>query len=194
MAIPKATEETDLHLLPSNREFLNFAYFVLHFISDQTQRERERERERESGTKSGDYRKMRLPQAVEALSARAASIRESLQKNQTITRTTWSPFSVPSTTASPPSKPPCVPLKFDSFEHIRYGGRNVILGKFDLTPKAEVKILRGPHEDLESYLEAIDRRRSIVCFFSSNRSFKSRGGILNQTNTLLAKAISKLED
>ncbi|KAF2289650.1 hypothetical protein GH714_037706 [Hevea brasiliensis] len=70
----------------------------------------------------------------------------------------------------------------------------VILTQFDLTRKAEAKILRGPHEDLESYLEAIDQLRSNVNFFSSNKSFKSSDGVLNHANQLLAKAISKLED
>uniref|UniRef100_A0A7N0V3Z7 Exocyst subunit Exo70 family protein n=1 Tax=Kalanchoe fedtschenkoi TaxID=63787 RepID=A0A7N0V3Z7_KALFE len=70
----------------------------------------------------------------------------------------------------------------------------VILAQFDLTRKAEAKILRGPHEDLESYLEAIDQLRSNVKFFSSNKSFKNSDGILNHANNLLAKAILKLED
>jgi exocyst complex protein 7 len=54
--------------------------------------------------------------------------------------------------------------------------------------------LRGPHEDLESYLEAIDQLRSNVKFFSSNKSFKCSDGVLNHANQLLAKAISKLEE
>ena len=54
--------------------------------------------------------------------------------------------------------------------------------------------MRGPHEDLESYLEAIDQLRSNVKFFSSNKSFKSSDGVLNHANQLLAKAISKLEE
>lgn len=63
-----------------------------------------------------------------------------------------------------------------------------------LNYQAEAKILRGPHEDLESYLEAIDQLKSNVKFFSSNKSFKSSDGVLNHANNLLAKAISKLED
>lgn len=70
----------------------------------------------------------------------------------------------------------------------------VILGQFDLSRQAEAKILRGPHEDLESYLEAIDQLRRNIEFFSSNRSFRSSDGVLNHANNLLAKAISKLED
>ncbi|KAK2973113.1 hypothetical protein RJ640_027085 [Escallonia rubra] len=52
----------------------------------------------------------------------------------------------------------------------------VILGQFDLSRQAEAKILRGPHEDLESYLEAVDQLRKIVHFFSGNKSLKSSIG------------------
>lgn len=70
----------------------------------------------------------------------------------------------------------------------------VILSQFDQTRQAEAKILKGPHEDLESYLEAIDQLRHNIQFFSNNKSFKSSDGVLNHTNSLLAKAISKLEE
>lgn len=70
----------------------------------------------------------------------------------------------------------------------------VILSQFDLSRQAEAKILKGPHEDLESYLQAIDQLRNNIQFFSNNKSFKSSDGVLNHTNNLLAKAISKLEE
>lgn len=60
--------------------------------------------------------------------------------------------------------------------------------------QAEAKILRGPHEDLESYLEAVDQLRSITRFFSSNKNLKSSIGVINQANALLGKAIFKLEE
>lgn len=60
--------------------------------------------------------------------------------------------------------------------------------------QAEAKILRGPHEDLESYLEAIDQLKTVLIFFSSNKSFKSNDGAVTRVNNLLSKAISKLED
>ncbi|XP_022132414.1 exocyst complex component EXO70A1 isoform X2 [Momordica charantia] len=69
-----------------------------------------------------------------------------------------------------------------------------MLAQFDLTRKAEAKILRGPHEDLESYLEAIDQLRSTNRFFTGNKNFKSSDTIIIHTTNLLAKAISKLED
>ncbi|KAL7174231.1 hypothetical protein ACSBR2_033481 [Camellia fascicularis] len=62
------------------------------------------------------------------------------------------------------------------------------------TMGVEAKILRGPHEDLESYLEAVDQLRSIVRFFSSNKSLQSSIGVLNHANNLLSKAILKLEE
>lgn len=70
----------------------------------------------------------------------------------------------------------------------------VILGQFDLTRQAEAKILKGPHEDLESYLVAIEQLRNIVQFFSLNKSFKSSDAVVNHANSCLAKAIQKLEE
>ncbi|KAM3338795.1 exocyst complex component EXO70A1 [Capsicum galapagoense] len=70
----------------------------------------------------------------------------------------------------------------------------VILSQFDISRQAEVKILKGPHEDLESYLQAIDQLRNNIRFFSNNKSFKSSDGVLSHANSLLTKAISKLEE
>ncbi|XP_010554528.1 PREDICTED: exocyst complex component EXO70A1 isoform X3 [Tarenaya hassleriana] len=58
----------------------------------------------------------------------------------------------------------------------------------------ETKILKGPHEDLESYLDAIAQLRKSIRYFSSNKTFKSSDGVLNHANGLLAKAQSKLEE
>ncbi|KAL7147066.1 hypothetical protein ABFS83_06G083500 [Erythranthe nasuta] len=73
-------------------------------------------------------------------------------------------------------------------------GADVVLLQFDLSRQAEAKILKGPHEDLESYLQAIDQLRNNIQFFNNNKSFKSSDAVLNHTNKLLAKAISKLEE
>ncbi|PSR98083.1 Exocyst complex component EXO70A1 like [Actinidia chinensis var. chinensis] len=70
----------------------------------------------------------------------------------------------------------------------------VILAQFDLFCQAEAKILKGPHDDLDSYLEAIQQLRSNILFFNNNKSFKSSDGVVNHSNNLLAKAISKLEE
>jgi exocyst complex protein 7 len=70
----------------------------------------------------------------------------------------------------------------------------VILTQFDVSRQAESKILRGPQEDLVSYLEGIEQLRSNVRFFSNNKNFKSSDGVINHANNLLAKAISTLEE
>uniref|UniRef100_A0A7N0T318 Exocyst subunit Exo70 family protein n=1 Tax=Kalanchoe fedtschenkoi TaxID=63787 RepID=A0A7N0T318_KALFE len=70
----------------------------------------------------------------------------------------------------------------------------VILLQFDLSRQTEMKILKGPHEDLEGYLEAIDQLRNNIRFFTSKKNFRNNDGVLLQANNLLAKALSKLED
>ncbi|THU67735.1 hypothetical protein C4D60_Mb05t27840 [Musa balbisiana] len=71
---------------------------------------------------------------------------------------------------------------------------DVILGYFERTREAELKLSRGPRDNLESYLTAIDQLRGILQFFSSNKSLRSNDGVVNQANNTLAKAIMKLED
>jgi hypothetical protein len=60
--------------------------------------------------------------------------------------------------------------------------------------QVEAKIIKGPRDDLESYLAAVDQLRNNVEFFSSNKSFKSSDGVLTNANNLLAKAMLKLEE
>jgi len=56
-------------------------------------------------------------------------------------------------------------------------------------------ILRGPHEDLKSFLEAVDLLKGVIHFFSSNKTtFKSCEGVLNQVNNLLTKSKLKIEE
>ncbi|OEL16420.1 Exocyst complex component EXO70A1, partial [Dichanthelium oligosanthes] len=54
--------------------------------------------------------------------------------------------------------------------------------------------LRGPHESLESFLEAVDLLKGVLHFFSSNRNFKSSEEVLNQVNNLLTKSALKIEE
>ncbi|KAG9160433.1 hypothetical protein Leryth_008834 [Lithospermum erythrorhizon] len=70
----------------------------------------------------------------------------------------------------------------------------VVLGQFDLSRQVEAKILKGPHEDLESYLEAVNQLRSIIKFFSGYKSLKSSIEVINHSTALLGKAIFKLEE
>ncbi|XP_022637632.1 exocyst complex component EXO70A1 isoform X2 [Vigna radiata var. radiata] len=112
---------------------------------------------------------MEISKAMDALRERATFVKESLHKSQTITDNMVSILG--------------------SFDH-----RLSALETAMRPTQAEAKILRGPHEDLESYLGAIDQLRANVRFFSSKKSFKSSEAIVTHANTLLAKAIAKLEE
>ncbi|KAK1415821.1 hypothetical protein QVD17_31609 [Tagetes erecta] len=71
---------------------------------------------------------------------------------------------------------------------------DAVLVQFDLVKQAESEILRGPHEDLESYLEAVNQLKSIVRFFSTNKNLKSSIGVITHSTTLLQKASLMLEE
>ncbi|CAA3025097.1 exocyst complex component EXO70A1-like [Olea europaea subsp. europaea] len=138
---------------------------------------------------------------METLRERAELMRESMQKSQSVTDnmvTILGSFDHRLSALETAMRP--TQLRTHS---IRRAHENIdktlkvaeaILGQFDLKRQAEAKILRGPHEDLESYLEAVDQLRSIVRFFSGNKSLKSSIGVINQANNLLGKAIFKLEE
>lgn len=135
------------------------------------------------------------------LRERAAKMRESLQKSQTITDnvvTILGSFDHRLSALETAMRPTQIRTNSIRKAHENIDktlkAAEVILAQFDLSRQAETKILRGPHEDLESYLGAIGQLRNIIKFFSSHKGFKSSEVVLNQANTLLAKAISKLED
>ncbi|PPS12472.1 hypothetical protein GOBAR_AA08177 [Gossypium barbadense] len=123
---------------------------------------------------------MGVPQAMAALRDKAALVRESLQKSQTITESMVSilgSFDHRLSSLETAMRPTQIRT-----HSIRRAHENIdktlkaaeaILGRFDLTRKAEAKILRGPHEDLESYLEAIDQLRSNLQYFTTHKCFKS---------------------
>ncbi|KAJ0102942.1 hypothetical protein Patl1_05851 [Pistacia atlantica] len=136
-----------------------------------------------------------------SLSEKAARMRESLQKSQTITDNVVSilgsfdhRLSALETAMRPTQIRTHAIRKAHENIDKTLKAAEVILAQFDLSRQAEAKILRGPHEDLESYLAAIDQLRSNISFFSGKKSFKSSEGVVNNANTLLVKAISKLED
>lgn len=54
--------------------------------------------------------------------------------------------------------------------------------------------MRGPHEDLESYLEAVNQLKNIVRFFSTNKNLKSSVGVITQATTLLQRSSFMLEE
>ncbi|PON70262.1 Exocyst complex protein [Parasponia andersonii] len=138
---------------------------------------------------------------ADPLSDRAAMMRESLQKSQTITDNVVSilgSFDHRLSALETAMRPTQIRTHSIRKAHENIDktlkAAEVLLTQFDLARQAEAKILRGPHEDLESYLEAIDQLRSNIHFFSSSKGFKSSDGVINHANGLLTKAISKLED
>ncbi|KAL0344842.1 UNVERIFIED_CONTAM: Exocyst complex component EXO70A1 [Sesamum radiatum] len=115
---------------------------------------------------------------IETLTERAALMRESMQKTQAITDN--------------------MAAILGSFDHrlsaLETAMRPTQALLFFRLLYAEAKLLRGPHEDLESYLEAVDQLRSIVRFFSGKKGIKSSIGVVNHANNLIAKATTKLEE
>ncbi|KAF7852135.1 hypothetical protein BT93_L0528 [Corymbia citriodora subsp. variegata] len=135
------------------------------------------------------------------LTERAALMRESLQKSQTITDNVVSilgSFDHRLSALETAMRPTQIRTHSIRKAHENIDktlkAAEVVLSQFDIFRQAEAKILKGPHEDLESYLAAIDQLRNNLRFFTSNKSFKSTDTVLNNANTLLAKAISKLEE
>ncbi|RZR82694.1 hypothetical protein BHM03_00009171 [Ensete ventricosum] len=70
----------------------------------------------------------------------------------------------------------------------------VVLTHFELLRQAEVAILKGPDEDLQSFLDAVDLLQCNIRFFSTNKISMSEYGLLNHANNLLSKAVVKLGD
>jgi exocyst complex protein 7 len=54
--------------------------------------------------------------------------------------------------------------------------------------------LKGPHEDLESYLKAVDHLKEVAGFFSLKENFKSSERFLNDINILLSKSSLMIEE
>ncbi|KAK6929041.1 Exocyst complex subunit Exo70, C-terminal [Dillenia turbinata] len=138
---------------------------------------------------------------VETLRSRALMMRESVEKSQSITDNMASilgsfdqRLSVLETAMRPTQiRTHAIRRAHENIDRTLKAAE-VILAQFDLSRQAEAKILRGPHENLDGYLEAIEQLRGNILFFSGNKSFKSSDGVLNHANSLLAKATSKLED
>lgn len=144
---------------------------------------------------------MGIPQGPDTLAQRARFLRDSLQKSRMVTGEMVG--------------------KLGSFDHrlsaleaamrptqvrthaIRVAHENIdktlksadaILSRFDLSRQCESTILKGPQEDLKSYLEAVNKLKRNVEFFKSNRSFKSSDAVVSHANNLMSKAIVKLEE
>ncbi|XP_047342097.1 exocyst complex component EXO70A1-like [Impatiens glandulifera] len=141
------------------------------------------------------------PAAVDLLRERAAKMKEALERSQSITDTmvtVLGSFDHRLSTLETAMRPTQIRTHAIRKAHENIDrtlkAAEVILSQFDLTRQAESNILKGPHEDLESYLEAIEQLKRNINFFSNNKSFKSSDGVINHSNNLLAKAISKLEE
>uniref|UniRef100_A0A0C9S811 Exocyst subunit Exo70 family protein n=1 Tax=Wollemia nobilis TaxID=56998 RepID=A0A0C9S811_9CONI len=144
---------------------------------------------------------MGVPLAMETLTERAQFMRDSLQKSQTITDNMVSilgSFDHRLSTLETAMRPTQVRTHAIRKAHENIDktlkAAEVILTQFDISRQVEAKIMRGPHEDLSSYLAAVDQLRDNVEFFKCNKSFKSSDGVLTSANSLLAKAMLKLEE
>lgn len=144
---------------------------------------------------------MGLPLVMEILTERAHFMRESLNKSRTITDGMVSilgsfdhRLSALETAMRPTQVRTHAIRKAHENIDKTLKAAEVILAQFDISRQVEAKIIKGPREDLESYLAAVDQLRNNVEFFSSNKSFKSSDGVLTNANNLLAKAMLKLEE
>ncbi|CAM0950081.1 unnamed protein product [Alopecurus aequalis] len=70
---------------------------------------------------------------------------------------------------------------------------NDILAQVIIAREAEATILKGPHEDLESYLKAVGLLKDVAAFFSPKKNFKSCERYLNDINILLSKSSLMIE-
>ncbi|XP_071721812.1 exocyst complex component EXO70A1-like [Rutidosis leptorrhynchoides] len=137
----------------------------------------------------------------DSLSDKAAMMREALQKSQNITDnvvTILGSFDHRLSALETAMRPTQIRTHAIRKAHENIDktlkAAEVILAQFDNLHKAESKTLKGPNEDLESYLEAIDQLRSTIRFFNNKKGLKSSETVLSQANSLLAEAISKLEN
>jgi exocyst complex protein 7 len=163
----------------------------------------EEEEEEEGSVKSGDMvvAAAARPQTAEALSKRASMLRDSLQRSQGNTDgmvTILGSFDHRLSALEAAMRPTQVRTHAIRMAHENIDktikAADAILSQFDLARRAEATILRGPHEDLEGYLEAVDLLKSIVCFFASNKSLKNNDGLLNRVNNILSKSALKIEE
>ncbi|GAB4836224.1 hypothetical protein Ancab_001139 [Ancistrocladus abbreviatus] len=138
---------------------------------------------------------------MDSLSEKAAFMRESLHKSQTITDNIVSvlgSFDHRLSALETAMRPTQIRTNSIRKAHENIDktlkAAEVVLAQFDLARQAEAKILKGPHEDLESYLEAIDQLRSNIKFFGNYKNFRNSEAVTNHANGLLNKAVSKLEE
>ncbi|XP_078154947.1 exocyst complex component EXO70A1-like [Carex rostrata] len=144
---------------------------------------------------------MGVPRTMENLTARASLLRESLLKSKVNTESMvdiLGSFDHRLSALEAAMRPTQLRTHAIRMAHENIDrtlkASDVILLQFDIARQAEATILRGPHEDLESYLEAVDLLKGIVKFFTSKKNFKSSDAVLTNVHNLLAKSVSKLEE
>ncbi|KAF2906760.1 exocyst complex component EXO70A1 [Oryza sativa Japonica Group] len=142
-----------------------------------------------------------LPRVMDALARRASTLRDALGRSQGNTESTVAilgSFDHRLSALEAAMRPTQVRTHAIRMAHENIDktikAADAILSQFDLARRAEATILRGPHEDLEGYLEAVDLLKSIVCFFASNKSLKNNDGLLNRVNNILSKSALKIEE
>lgn len=63
-----------------------------------------------------------------------------------------------------------------------------------LSLQAESVVPNRPRKDLVAYLHAVDKLRSVECFFNSKRSYRTSDSVLKHVDELLSKAAVGLEN
>ncbi|CAL9067491.1 exocyst complex component EXO70A1-like [Musa acuminata AAA Group] len=144
---------------------------------------------------------MGAPQAIEILTQRASVLRESLQRSRSNTESMVAmlgSFDHRLSALESAMRPTQVRTRAIRTAHQNVENTlkatAVVLTHFDLLRQAEVAILKGPDEDLESFLDAVDLLKCNIRFFSTNKISTSEYGLLNHANNLLSKAVVKLRD
>uniref|UniRef100_A0A0E0MJW1 Exocyst subunit Exo70 family protein n=1 Tax=Oryza punctata TaxID=4537 RepID=A0A0E0MJW1_ORYPU len=142
-----------------------------------------------------------LPRAMEALARRASTLRDALGRSQGNTESMVAilgSFDHRLSALEAAMRPTQVRTHAIRMAHENIDktikAADAILSQFDLARRAEATILRGPHEDLEGYLEAVDLLKGIVRFFASNKNLKGNDGLLNRVNNILSKSALKIEE
>lgn len=59
--------------------------------------------------------------------------------------------------------------------------------------QAECEILKGPHGNLQGFLDVVDLLRNIEGYISSTKSYSNSDGMLSHVNALLCKALVRIE-
>nr|CAB3459446.1 unnamed protein product [Digitaria exilis] len=142
-----------------------------------------------------------LPEGMEALSRQARALRDALERSEENTQSmvaALGSFDRRVSAIDASVRPAQVTNQSIATAHENIDRTiehaEAVLAQFDIIRRAEAVTLKGPHENLEGFLEAVDLLKGVVHFFSSNKNFKCCDGILNQVNNLLTKSALNIEE